>query len=190
MTITSVGHFCLAVALGAAIFSTIHSNNVVIQAWLRGALVKVPAFFAHLFAPQGKPAVIVVPAAKAPIVPAAPIVSPTVMTSVPLDPAAAATMTQPEMYNLGFLTYLKSLSKDALLKWQSDFVRAGVAALNEKNPGGGWLWDPFGISVPGSVVNVLPGTTGAMMQVASTAQCNLIILGNLGVPVVNGVPGQ
>lgn len=106
MTITSLGQFCLFVALGAAIFAVVSHNTVLLSEWFRGALVKVPAFFVNLFKPQGKPlpvtpnvprsappiAVDVPTFVAPPIVSAVPIASSTpVVASVPAVPAAAET---------------------------------------------------------------------------------------------------
>lgn len=112
-----------------------------------------------------------------------------------LDPAAAATMTQAQVANAYYVNYLKSLTRAALFGWQSAFVQAAAKLVDLSTPAGqgaagAWLYDPFGTPVAGAAVNVLPGTPGAMVMVTNAAQANLSILGNLGAPVINGVPGQ
>jgi hypothetical protein len=112
-----------------------------------------------------------------------------------LDPVAAVTMTQSQIANAYYVNYLKSLTKGLLFAWQSAFVQAAAKLVDLTTPAGqgaagAWLYDPFGTPVAGSAVNVLPGTPGAMVMVTNDAQANLVVLGNLGAPVINGVPGQ
>jgi hypothetical protein len=183
--------FAIFVAVGALIFGVVHNNTAALMAWFRGALVKVPAWVKAQTGAKA-PAVITIPRS-APM--AVGVVTPgnPADTITVLDPAKAVLMTQSEVYNAYFMNYLKSLSKAALLAWQSVYVRAGSSPKNADGTlavGGSWLYDPFGVEVAGQSVHVLPGTPGAMVLVTDAAATNLAQLAILGAPVICGVPGQ
>ena len=192
--------FVIAVAVGALIFGMVSSNAAALMTWLRGAIVKAPAWFeakartvratseAKAVSITGPTALseATAPLAFPPTPPVAIEIPPLLLTV--LDPERAAQMTQMEIINSAYASYLKSLSPLAMLAWQSMYVRA--AQPSDVHPGGAWLYDPYGTAVPGSPVVVLPGTPGAMVACSAAAQVNLIKLARLGAPVIVGVPVQ
>lgn len=96
--------------------------------------------------------------------------------AVTLDPKAAVHMTQPEIENLGYVSYLNGLSQADRDAWVHAFLIEASTNIPQGQNVGALVYDP---------------TTGTAVPIEDTAQANLDQLHNLGAQIVTGsTPNQ